>query len=125
MTQVYKWGWDQRSKLFKRLKQEGKDASFDESQISVEGCLLSGDGQNLHDKLKGYIKTNTDEFGGYSKPKWHQTNEELKFCEEDDSKSLKISLECLEDESLCKLVGIDIDQKVQELLQTIKQQDQL
>lgn len=70
----------------------------------------------LSQKLKNYIRTNTDEFGGYSKPKWNipigDPNNEDQKSSEDNIKSNFQKLDTKEDESLCKLVGIDIDKKL-------------
>ena len=51
----------------------------------MEGFLLNGESLQFQNKLKAYIRTNTDEFGGYSKPKWHPTDdqEEKKGTEEE------------------------------------------
>ena len=58
------------------------------------------------------MKSNTDEFGGYSKPKWT----DKPIIEAPLQPEL---LDTREEDSLCKLVGIDIEQKLQDLLKTI------
>jgi hypothetical protein len=90
VAQVYKWGWDQRNKLFKRLK--------------TSGNLDARETQNI-------IRSHTDEWGGYSKPHWsalQQMNSEPVH---------QPLLDLKDDESLCKLVGIDIEKKIKELLE--------
>ena len=54
------------------------------------------------------MRSNTDEFGGYSKPKWPKSY----------SNEAPL-LDTRDDENLCKLVGIDIEKKLQELLKEI------
>ena len=56
------------------------------------------------------MRTHTDEWGGYSKPNWTTINH---IEDEEDEFML---LDTKEEESLCKLVGIDLDQKVREIL---------
>ncbi|CDW80096.1 UNKNOWN [Stylonychia lemnae] len=156
MTQVYKWGWDQRSKLSKRylLQQHACQSRVqhphfplliqeqDNLDQTIQQQSLTQLQQNTSniDKLNSefsqaemqrYIRLSTDEFGGYSKPKWNQSNvsyntygsNTLKYQDENQADSQFLE-DQKDDENLCKLVGIDIETKLQELLLTIKYQDQ-
>lgn len=61
------------------------------------------------------MRNNIDEFGGYCK-KWSgktKIHEEVKEVEEFHQ------LDTREEDNLCKLVGIDIDQKIKELVAQI------
>ena len=70
------------------------------------------------------VRTHTDEWGGYSKPNWtsfqkHQnlSKEASQPCDskdnnEEDFFEFDSALELKEDESLCKLVGIDIEKRL-------------
>ena len=51
------------------------------------------------------MKSNTDEFGGYSKPPYQASSKE----ELNDSICDQPLLDTRDDDSLCKIVGIDID----------------
>lgn len=69
----------------------------------------------LQQNLKNYIRTNTDEFGGYSKPKWNlpvgefvNEPEGQKYSEDNVISNFQ-KIDTREEDSLCKLVGIDID----------------
>ena len=57
---------------------------------------------------------NTDEFGGYSKPKWHQSTININnILQQSDIDTNSHFLEDQkDDESLCKLVGIDLEAKL-------------
>ena len=83
MAQVYKWGWDQRNKLFKRLK--------------TSGALEARETANI-------MRSHTDEWGGYSKPHWSA----LQQLNSETTPVLPF-LDLKDDDCLCKLVGIDIE----------------
>jgi hypothetical protein len=61
------------------------------------------------------LRTNTDEWGGYSKPNWASLQKSV-----DGSFKESLDFDCMldtrEDESLCKLIGIDLDKKLQEII---------
>lgn len=70
------------------------------------------------------MRTHTDEWGGYSKPNWFSLQkkyEKIRLKEnpekrigarEDEYFCLDENAEMKEDESLCKLVGIDIEKRL-------------
>lgn len=61
------------------------------------------------------MRNNIDEFGGYCK-KW---SGKTKIHEEEKEVEEFHQLDTREEDNLCKLVGIDIDQKIKELVAQI------
>eukprot|EP00347_Sterkiella_histriomuscorum_P021759 403332863 len=202
VNQVYKWGWDQRNKLYKRLKMQHQQSTHSTLNKSQSNAHFSQNTdsplenfnsseiidnsferpcQSLHnirqydaqtskdissqryntdqpnnlsatsilshnDQIKLLMRMSTDEFGGYSKPNWIKNsfsefiklnqakqsstiNTQKQGCQQNQSSTVKDItqniIDSQDDDSLCKLVGIDIDQKLQELIEKIKQEEAL
>jgi hypothetical protein len=73
------------------------------------------------------VRTHTDEWGGYSKPNWTTLQKQMSDPIEEVGRhrgpgqrdslfDFDNFLDTKEDESLCKLVGIDIEKRLQEIL---------
>ncbi|TNV77906.1 hypothetical protein FGO68_gene3125 [Halteria grandinella] len=113
-SQVYKWNWDQRKKIQSQIQSQGRLGNLVNS-LSQE----SQGKRTRQEDSKDVGKVKRDEFGGYccKRIKTLDKSQNAK----DESSDAEDPKDCFE-ESLCKLLGIDVESKAHEIaLQTYQE----